>query len=460
MRCNNCQREIDNAIAFCPFCGAALDVPRDFEAFSQELGSRVDEIKSSGGDIYNINDGVQVNSGRMDIGDTKNLSPAANDSVFTREEKERLLASREKPRKKVVVREYRLSEEDLINDFSDQEEQKEQYEEEAPEEYYGEETFEEPEEAYEEEEKPRKSKFWVVLIVTFVILLLLIGGFWFFFIRNPGGGSQSSESQTTQTETTQEIVADTINCSVEDGEELEAPAVITMSSALGNRLYYTINGSAPNIESTRYVGPITIRSSDISGESSRFTLKIVSYSSTSMKSGEYEVSFTVKLPAVAAPVITPESGDYGEEQKIFISAETGATIYYTYDGTTPTTASIRYTGGIDMLKGNNVLSAIAVKDGRISPVASAVFNLELKPKYTYEQAEEEIKSFLKAQGIIDDELNTPKEGYVTFSSLGSEEINEVTHYIIKVTEYDKDKKEVSSDTYAVNDQTLEISLIN
>ena len=60
------------------------------------------------------------------------------------------------------------------------------------------------------------------------------------------------------------------------------------------------------------------------------------------------------------PQVTPDSGEYLTPQTIHISVPAGCTAYYTWNGQNPTTASARYSGGISMPEGNNVLSVIVV----------------------------------------------------------------------------------------------------
>lgn len=67
---------------------------------------------------------------------------------------------------------------------------------------------------------------------------------------------------------------------------------------------------------------------------------------------------------VDAPTFTPASGTtFTSSKKVTISCATdGATIYYTTDGSTPTTASTKYTGAITITS-TTTIKAIAVKDG-------------------------------------------------------------------------------------------------
>lgn len=76
---------------------------------------------------------------------------------------------------------------------------------------------------------------------------------------------------------------------------------------------------------------------------------------------------------VAAPTFSPAGGTYTSAQNVTISTTTsGATIYYTTDGTTPTAHSTLYTGAIQV-SSNMTIKAIAVKGGVSSTVATATY---------------------------------------------------------------------------------------
>ncbi len=87
------------------------------------------------------------------------------------------------------------------------------------------------------------------------------------------------------------------------------------------------------------------------------------------------------LPALAAPVIDPAPGSYFGMVTVSITAEPGALIYYTTDGSVPTTSSMLYQGSFD-LTNDMTVQAIAVQSGwSDSPVSSAsyVISLDLQP---------------------------------------------------------------------------------
>ena len=97
--------------------------------------------------------------------------------------------------------------------------------------------------------------------------------------------------------------------------------------------------------------------------------KFGAYSTSNINNADYNfyLDFFVQggssTPTVSTPVFSMASGTYYEEIDVEITCATdGATIYYTTDGTTPTTASTVYTEAIHVAS-NMTLKAFAVKEG-------------------------------------------------------------------------------------------------
>jgi hypothetical protein len=135
-------------------------------------------------------------------------------------------------------------------------------------------------------------------------------------------------------------------------------------------IYYTIDGSVPNNESTRYMEPITIAETT--------TLKAIAYDSENNASNVATAVYTITLPTVATPTFSPAAGTYTEAQSVTIACDTeNASIYYTLDGTDPTTSSEEYTEAISIDETTTV-KAIAVKENMSnSAVASATYTINL-----------------------------------------------------------------------------------
>ena len=137
-------------------------------------------------------------------------------------------------------------------------------------------------------------------------------------------------------------------------------------------IYYTTNGTAPTTSSTKYTGPITVSSTE--------TLEAIAVATGNTNSAVASAAYTINSPTpVSTPTFSPAGGTYTSAQLVTISdATSGATIYYTTNGTTPTTSSTAYTGPITV-SSTETLEAIAVVTGGTSAVASASYTINLLP---------------------------------------------------------------------------------
>jgi hypothetical protein len=78
--------------------------------------------------------------------------------------------------------------------------------------------------------------------------------------------------------------------------------------------------------------------------------------------------------AVEDPAFSPAGGTFYANQNVTISCATaGASIFYTTDGTAPTTASSAYTAAIPVTLGTTTIKAIASKGTDLSSVVSATY---------------------------------------------------------------------------------------
>jgi hypothetical protein len=94
------------------------------------------------------------------------------------------------------------------------------------------------------------------------------------------------------------------------------------------------------------------------------------------QSNYLSAQYTLNYPATPAPVLSLASGSYSVAQRLTITDSlTGSTIYYTTDGTTPTTSSTEYTGPITV-SSTETIEAIAARSGySISAVTTATYTI-------------------------------------------------------------------------------------
>ena len=141
----------------------------------------------------------------------------------------------------------------------------------------------------------------------------------------------------------------------------------------GASIYYTVNGTTPTTASTKYTAAIAVAASE--------SIKAIAIATGSTTSAVASAAYVIEKPA-ATPVFSPAAGTYTTAQSVKItSATVGATIYYTTNGATPTTASTKYTTAIPVAA-SETIKAIAIATGSTtSAVASAAYVIE-KPAAT------------------------------------------------------------------------------
>ncbi|MGD0796992.1 MAG: Ig-like domain repeat protein [Acidobacteriaceae bacterium] len=133
----------------------------------------------------------------------------------------------------------------------------------------------------------------------------------------------------------------------------------------GATIYYTTNGSTPTTSSSIYTAPISVSSTETIS-----AIAVTSSLTSSISSAQYSI-----FPLPTAPVLSIPAGSYPYGQTVSITdATTGAVIYYTTNGTTPTTSSSLYSGPIS-LTSSETLSAIAVANTLSSSATIAQYTV-------------------------------------------------------------------------------------
>ncbi|HVP32493.1 MAG TPA: chitobiase/beta-hexosaminidase C-terminal domain-containing protein, partial [Steroidobacteraceae bacterium] len=170
-------------------------------------------------------------------------------------------------------------------------------------------------------------------------------------------------------------VAATPTFSVPAGTYSSAQSVKLACSTASSTIYYTTNGSTPTHSSSVYSAAISVASTE--------TIKAVcsasGYTDSAVASAAYTINST---PMAATPTFSVPGGVYTSAQSVALACSTASsTIYYTTNGTTPTTSSSVYSAALSV-SSTETLEAICTASGfSNSAVASAVYTINTSGVY-------------------------------------------------------------------------------
>ena len=133
-------------------------------------------------------------------------------------------------------------------------------------------------------------------------------------------------------------------------------------------IYYTTDGvTTPTINSSLYGSgnPIMVSSTE--------TIQAIAVAANYQNSAVASATYTITIPPpAAAPTFSVPAGSYATSQTVAISDTTsGATIYYTTDGTQPTASSTVYSAPISVASSETIEAIATVSGYSTSAVASA-----------------------------------------------------------------------------------------
>lgn len=149
----------------------------------------------------------------------------------------------------------------------------------------------------------------------------------------------------------------------------ETSTSVTMSGEAGAEIHYTVDGSTPTASSPLYSSAITLNATT--------TVKAIAIKNGATSSVANKTFTKSSTPVVNAPSITGTT-PFQESTQVTMTAESGAEIRYTTNGSNPSASSSLYSGPIT-LNATTTVKAIAIKNGVTSSVASQTFTKQSEP---------------------------------------------------------------------------------
>lgn len=221
---------------------------------------------------------------------------------------------------------------------------------------------------------------WEILTTTGVVTIGAVGSAHPGLVTAVGPGTVNTRLFVTQGGVVQPECGQwtwTVNATPAATPTLSPASGTTFSSTLSvtiadttpsSTIYYTTDGSTPTTASTVYTGAFTVNSTT--------TVNAIAASSGYTNSAVGTATYSL-LPTAAVPTFSPVSGTtFGTTLSVSIADTTsGSSIYYTTNGSTPTTSSTLYTGAFT-ISATSTVKAIATASGfSQSAVGSATYTL-------------------------------------------------------------------------------------
>lgn len=143
------------------------------------------------------------------------------------------------------------------------------------------------------------------------------------------------------------------------GGEYEEYIDVMLYSIDGYDIYYTLDGTEPDMEN----GILYHDDEEIPlDEAGKYEIHAVCVNEKGICSDMITASYELDIQPPEYATVIPDGGRIEDITFVMIEAEEGCSIYYTWDGTDPTEASTRYETPLEIPTGNNVLSVLVVDD--------------------------------------------------------------------------------------------------
>jgi alpha-tubulin suppressor-like RCC1 family protein len=156
------------------------------------------------------------------------------------------------------------------------------------------------------------------------------------------------------------------------GGSYTTPQLVTASTTTsGATLRYTLDGSDPTDASAEYTAPLSVGTTT--------TLKVAGFKPGWTTSDIAMATYSMSFGTLAAPSFSPPPQVYVDSVQVTISADAGASVLHTTDGSDPTPSSALYTGPVGLLQTTTLKAKAWKTDHAPSAVTAGTYTLKVAP---------------------------------------------------------------------------------
>ncbi len=231
----------------------------------------------------------------------------------------------------------------------------------------------------------------------------------------------------------------------EEGTYEEVIPLKLTSNATGT-IYYTIDGSVPNENSSVYSSPIYLEHGD-------YTVATFFVNEFGIRSNIAKKTYHIDIPVPETPKILTEASTYTRPQMIAVEMPEDCKVYYTIDGTIPNDGSMQYTAPVPMPLGKSEFRFVAYNEqGAAGNVSNCMYELVLDTEFTPEACCRKV-----ARNVEEYSKNTDSQVEYKYVFRYAIALEDSDYYVVE--EVYQDKAGVQSGTgcyYAADIYTKEI----
>lgn len=169
---------------------------------------------------------------------------------------------------------------------------------------------------------------------------------------------------------------------------------LKLSANTTGNIYYTLDGTVPNKSSNIYTAPIFL-------ETGEYVISAYFINEYGIESEVVRHKYHISLSMPDAPEILLYSGVYTEPTYIEVVLPESGQIYYTTDGTDPTSDSMKYSSPIPMPLGKSLFKfAVISEEGIVGSVLSRNYELNLATDVSIDIAISNVINSLVDQHVL------------------------------------------------------------